>query len=108
MLMKSSFVCATAHETSGITRLRSYSLLNKLNLSATTRDAALAKSAATGVFDPVHIGARKYEDGALGANNPAEEVEESYQHLVLRQPRFAATCQMLRLCWHGKSWKEGY
>ena len=36
----------------------------------------MATSAATGFFDPVHIGTRKFEDGALGANNPAEEVEE--------------------------------
>jgi hypothetical protein len=35
----------------------------------------LATSAATGFFDPVSIGARHFEDGALGANNPVEEVE---------------------------------
>jgi hypothetical protein len=75
-LTKTSFVCTTAHETAGITRLRSYSLPNKLNISATICEAALATSAATGFFNPVYIGARKFEDGALGANNPAEEVEE--------------------------------
>ncbi|KAI9652560.1 MAG: hypothetical protein M1821_008367, partial [Bathelium mastoideum] len=69
------FVCTTAHETTGITRLRSYSLPNKPNISATICEAALATSAATGFFDPVYIRARKFEDGALGANNPAEEVE---------------------------------
>ena len=38
-------------------------------------DAALATSAATGFFSPVSIGARQSVDGALGANNPVEEVE---------------------------------
>ena len=76
MLTKISFVCTIAHETAGITRLRSYTLPNKLNISATICEAALATSAATAFFDPVHVGARKFEDGALGANNPVEEVEE--------------------------------
>ncbi|MCJ1306925.1 hypothetical protein MMC25_000569 [Agyrium rufum] len=70
------FVCATAHETSGITRLRSYTLPNKSNISATICEAALATSAATGFFDPIQVETQKFEDGALGANNPAEEVEE--------------------------------
>lgn len=72
----SSFVCSTAHETAGITRLRSYPLPSKLNISATICEAALATSSATGYFDPVRIGARIFADGALKANNPAEEVEE--------------------------------
>lgn len=38
-------------------------------------DAALATTAATGFFNPVSIGARQFVDGALGANNPVEEVE---------------------------------
>ncbi|KAF2004693.1 FabD/lysophospholipase-like protein [Amniculicola lignicola CBS 123094] len=69
------FVCTTAHETTGITRLRSYTLPGKRNIPATICEAALATSAATGFFDPVYIGVRKFEDGALGANNPSEEVE---------------------------------
>ena len=77
VLTKISFVCTTAHETAGITRLRSYTLPNKLNISATICEAALATSAATGFFDPVDIGARKFEAGALGANNPVEQVEEA-------------------------------
>jgi predicted acylesterase/phospholipase RssA len=68
-------VCATAKEITGITRLRSYSLPNQLDLPATVCEAALATSAATGFFDPVSIGARQFVDGALGANNPVEEVE---------------------------------
>ncbi|OSS48939.1 hypothetical protein B5807_06739 [Epicoccum nigrum] len=69
------FVCAMAYETTGITRLRSYPLQGKSNVLATICEAALATSAATGYFDPVHIKSRRFEDGALGANNPAEEVE---------------------------------
>ncbi|TGZ77584.1 FabD/lysophospholipase-like protein [Ascodesmis nigricans] len=68
------FVCATAQETSSITLLRSYELLSKPNFSATICEAALATSA-TSFFDPVTIGARQFVEGALGANNPVEEVE---------------------------------
>jgi hypothetical protein len=44
-------------------------------IPATICQAALATSAATTFFDPVNIGARKFADGALGANNPVDEVE---------------------------------
>ncbi|KAI9697109.1 MAG: hypothetical protein M1820_007924 [Bogoriella megaspora] len=70
------FVCSTARETAGITRIRSYSLPNKSTVLATICEAAMATSAATGFFDTVYIGAQQFVDGALGANNPAEEVEE--------------------------------
>ncbi|RYP59758.1 hypothetical protein DL770_010141 [Monosporascus sp. CRB-9-2] len=69
------FVCATAKETGDISRLRSYDLPGKPNISATICEAALATSAATRFFDPVYIGARQFVDGALGANNPIDEVE---------------------------------
>ncbi|XWW94394.1 hypothetical protein V2A60_002337 [Cordyceps javanica] len=71
----STFVCAAAKETSDITRLRSYDLPGKASIEATILDAALATSAATRFFDPVCIGARQFVDGALGANNPVEQVE---------------------------------
>jgi predicted acylesterase/phospholipase RssA len=74
-LLEISFVCATAKETAGITRLRSYSLPHELDISATICEAALATAAATGFFDPVFIGARQFVDGALGANNPVDEVD---------------------------------
>ena len=48
---------------------------DELNIPATICDAALATSAATGFFDPVSIRARQFVDGALGANNPVDEVE---------------------------------
>ncbi|KAH7111138.1 acyl transferase/acyl hydrolase/lysophospholipase [Dendryphion nanum] len=69
------FVCATATETSGITCLRSYSLPGTNDIRMTICDAALATSAASSFFDPVSIGARVFVDGALGANNPVDEVE---------------------------------
>ncbi|KAF7165385.1 hypothetical protein CNMCM6106_001575 [Aspergillus hiratsukae] len=69
------FVCATAKETSGVTRLRSYSLSEEPDIPATICEAALATSAATGFFDPVSIGSRCFVDGALGPNNPVDEVE---------------------------------
>ncbi|KAK5354371.1 hypothetical protein LTS03_011888, partial [Exophiala xenobiotica] len=59
----------------GITRLRTYDLPQKPAVPATICEAALATSAATGFFDPVSIGARHFVDGALGANNPVDEVE---------------------------------
>jgi predicted acylesterase/phospholipase RssA len=54
--------------------LRSYNS-NKLAVRATILQAALATSAATTYFEPVTIGARKFADGGLGANNPVDEVE---------------------------------
>lgn len=70
-----TFVCATAKETTGVTRIRSYKLRSEDNIPATICQAALATSAATGFFDSVSIGARQFVDGALGANNPVDEVE---------------------------------
>lgn len=74
-LQVNSFVCTVAKETAGVTRLRSYTLPNELEIPATICEAALATSAATGFFDAVSIGARQFVDGALGANNPVDEVE---------------------------------
>ena len=50
-------------------------MLDESNIPATICEAALATSAATGFFDPVSVGARQFVDGALGANNPVDEVE---------------------------------
>ncbi|OAP55793.1 hypothetical protein AYL99_09945 [Fonsecaea erecta] len=69
------FVCTAAKDLYGITRLRSYNLPQKPSVPATISEAALATSAATVFFDPVFIGARQFVDGALGVNNPVEEVE---------------------------------
>ncbi|CAG8919613.1 unnamed protein product [Penicillium salamii] len=70
------FVCTTSKDTSQTVRLRSYSVSNEDTLSATICEAALATSAATKFFDPVSIGKQQFVDGAFGANNPVEEVEE--------------------------------
>lgn len=75
------FVCATASETTGITRLRSYNLPEKPSIASTICQAALATSAATSFFEPVHIGARKFVDGALKANNPVVQVEDEASNI---------------------------
>ncbi|KAM3538281.1 hypothetical protein ARSEF1564_008804 [Beauveria bassiana] len=71
----STFICATTKETSDITRLRSYDLPGKTSIKATILNAALATSATTRFFNPMRISARQFVDGALGANNPVEQVE---------------------------------
>ncbi|KAJ6039423.1 hypothetical protein N7499_004385 [Penicillium canescens] len=70
------FVCATAKDTMEVQRLRSYNSSEENTPSPTICEAALATSAATKFFDPVLIGDRQFIDGAFGANNPVEEVEE--------------------------------
>jgi predicted acylesterase/phospholipase RssA len=57
------------------------------SIPATICDAALATSAATGFFDPVSIGARRFVDGALGANNPVDEVEEEASNIWCSESR---------------------
>jgi predicted acylesterase/phospholipase RssA len=49
---------------------------NKPGIPATICQAARATSAATTFFEPASIGARRFADGALGANNPVDEVED--------------------------------
>jgi predicted acylesterase/phospholipase RssA len=70
-----SFVCTAGRHTNEIVRLRSYSLSDEPDIPATICQAVLATSAATSFFDPVIIGDRAFTDGALGANNPINEVE---------------------------------
>ncbi|KAJ5765992.1 Acyl transferase/acyl hydrolase/lysophospholipase [Penicillium nucicola] len=70
------FVCTTSKTTLQTTRLRSYTVPNENALSATICEAALATSAATGYFEPVTIEDCLFVDGAFGANNPIQEVEE--------------------------------
>lgn len=76
-----SFVYTTAKEITSITRLRSYSLPNEFNIRTTICDTALIISAATGFFDPLSIGARRFMNGILGANNPVDEVEEKASNI---------------------------
>lgn len=71
-----AFVCATSKDTLQIARLRSYNVSNEDTIPATICEAALATSAATGFFDVVSIGDYQFVDGAFGANNPVEELEE--------------------------------
>lgn len=71
-----TFVCTTSKDTLQVTRLRSYPVPNEIALPATICEAALATSAATRFFDSVSIGNHQFVDGAFGANNPIEEIEE--------------------------------
>ncbi|RPA76722.1 hypothetical protein BJ508DRAFT_330870 [Ascobolus immersus RN42] len=76
------FVCATSTEMASIQRLRSYRPRGELpSGEPTICEAALATSAATSFFDPVKIGHRVFVDGALGANNPVEEVENEAMNI---------------------------
>ncbi|RSL66014.1 hypothetical protein CEP53_003518 [Fusarium sp. AF-6] len=70
-----TFVCAACKSPRSTFRLRSYKPLEKSSVSATIYEAALATSAASTFFDPVSIGNMEFVDGALGANNPVDEVE---------------------------------
>lgn len=71
-----TFVCTTSKDTLQVTRVRSYPVPNEVALPATICEAALATSAATRFFDSVSIGNHQFVDGAFGANNPIEEIEE--------------------------------
>jgi len=64
-----------------ITLLRSYPLISEHTEPMTILQAALATSAATTFFDPVQIGDRVYVDGAIGANNPAAELENEASNI---------------------------
>lgn len=76
---KVSFVCTIDRDTKDLVRLRNYSLPDWPRIPATICQAALATSAATTFFDPIRIDDRTFADGALGANNPVEELEgEAY------------------------------
>ncbi|EXJ75745.1 uncharacterized protein A1O5_00252 [Cladophialophora psammophila CBS 110553] len=69
------FVCAATTNPYSMRHLRSYEIPPKPDMPVTICEAALATSAATTFFPPVSIGARTLVDGALGANNPVDEVE---------------------------------
>ncbi|EXJ74236.1 uncharacterized protein A1O5_02532 [Cladophialophora psammophila CBS 110553] len=71
------FVCAKSQEGNHIRRLKSYNVQGRQEEdNPKIWEAALATSAAPSFFDPVQIGACSYVDGALGANNPVNQVEE--------------------------------
>lgn len=77
-------MCAKAAETATTVLFRSYTLSDMPNnLPATICEAVRATSAATSFFDPVTIGPheRKFVDGALGANNPVEQIWNEAQNM---------------------------
>ncbi|KAF2469234.1 phospholipase [Lindgomyces ingoldianus] len=75
------FVCTKFQKTNTITRLRSYRIPAGTDRRPTILEAALATSAAPTYFSDVAIEGSKFVDGALGANNPAVEVEEEASDL---------------------------
>ncbi|KAF4337763.1 calcium-independent phospholipase A2 [Fusarium beomiforme] len=69
------FVCATSKLNAAVYRFRSYNS-QKTSLNASICQVARATAAAPTFFDDVSIGGMKFVDGALGANNPVDQVEE--------------------------------
>ncbi|KAF3006907.1 hypothetical protein E8E13_011166 [Curvularia kusanoi] len=69
------FVCAMLQKVGRVTRLRSYRVPEGNDQDPTILQAALATSAAPTYFSKVEIEGSTYIDGAIGANNPAEQLE---------------------------------
>ncbi|KAK3656319.1 hypothetical protein LTR56_003020 [Elasticomyces elasticus] len=69
-----------------ITRLRSYRPKGEIPAQATTWQAALGTTAATSFFESANIGDYRYGDGALGADNPAKQVENEATEIWCEQP----------------------
>jgi len=68
-------VCAIRSSNATVARLVSYSTPDSENLGPIKIwQAARATSAAPGFFPPITIGMWDYVDGALGANNPSNEI----------------------------------
>ncbi|KAK5686500.1 hypothetical protein LTS10_002619 [Elasticomyces elasticus] len=76
-----TFVCSVAKEDSLPVRLRCYQTNKVNNITPSIVEAALATSAATSYFETATIGNRKFVDGGLAVNNPAEEVEWEAQDI---------------------------
>lgn len=80
-----SFVCATSKDLNGVDRLRAFSYPWKGSIACTICEAALATSAASGFFEAVEIDDCLFVDGALGANNPVEQVENEASDFWCRE-----------------------
>lgn len=65
-----------------VTRLRNYRLPEGNDSDPTILEAALATSAAPTYFSKVTIEGSTYIDGALGANNPAEQLEDEANDIL--------------------------
>ncbi|KAF2149315.1 phospholipase, patatin family protein [Myriangium duriaei CBS 260.36] len=76
-----TFVCAVDSSTKHLVRLRDYSLEDEISIAVTVQDAICATFAATTFFEPVKIGNRTFCSGILGANNPAQEIEEEASNI---------------------------
>ena len=78
------FVCATFQKMGVVTRLRSYDMHGGNDFQPTIVEAALATSAAPTYFSEITIGGSAFIDGALGANNPASELEDEARQIICR------------------------
>ncbi|KAK5690052.1 hypothetical protein LTR97_012536 [Elasticomyces elasticus] len=76
-----TLVCSVAKEDLSVVRLRCYKTEGVDNTTPSIVEAALATSAATSYFEAATIGNRKFVDGGLAVNNPAEEVEWEAQDI---------------------------
>jgi hypothetical protein len=76
------FVCAMMQKVSVVTRLRSYRVPEGNDQDPTILEAALATSAAPTYFSKVKIEGSSFVDGALGANNPTEQLEDEANDIL--------------------------
>jgi predicted acylesterase/phospholipase RssA len=76
------FVCAMMQKVGIVTRLRSYRVPEGNDQDPTILQAALATSAAPTYFSKVKIDGSSYIDGALGSNNPTQELEEEANDIL--------------------------
>jgi predicted acylesterase/phospholipase RssA len=70
-----SFVCTQSQDTGDVVRLRSYITTRGVMRDVKIWEAARATSVATTLFEPSQINTgERFVDGAVGANNPINEV----------------------------------
>jgi len=69
------FIYSIVYEIKEIVRLKSYSLTDETSIPTTICQVVLAILAATSYFDPINIGAHRFTNSGLGANNPVDKVE---------------------------------
>jgi hypothetical protein len=87
-LNENRFVCANFQKMNTVTRLRSYPTPDGSEFRPTILEAALATTAAPTYFSEVKIRGTSFVDGAIGANNPAGQVESEARELWCEDGEF--------------------